>query len=297
VHTRSSKFPVPKPVLASYIQGYSQASADVAGGSSTSGPSLFARIDVHTNKLAMPTKENIEWMERVFSIASQLVEVQRAIERVDVELVAQRTRLGLPSTGEKGSERKKEEQMQGVESSAAGAAAPSAAGATANTRRRSSSVRTSNFDRRVSQLVLAKANFVGFIDRYGVHYEQTDEDVINAYIVYERWPAHNIWSDRLFSRRIAAISVWGGTPLLFIREIVSCLNNMCRRELQLVRLNALGYMLWYMARLENYLILITVFDQSMSCCGERTGHRYHGKTVVRTKGRCARNKGVPKEDT
>jgi hypothetical protein len=129
-------------VLASYIQGYSQATADVAGGSSTSGPSLFARIDVHTNKLAMPTKENTEWMERVFGIASQLVEVQRAIERVDVELVAQRTRLGLPSTGEKGGERKKEEQMQGVESSAA-AAAPSAAGATADTTRRSSSVRTS----------------------------------------------------------------------------------------------------------------------------------------------------------
>jgi len=146
VHTRSSKFPVPKPVLASYIQGYSQASADVVGGGSTSGPSLFARIDVHTNKLAMPTKENIEWMERVFGIASQLVEIQRAVERVDVELVAQRTRLGLPSTGEKGSERKKEEQMQGVESSAPAATAPSAAGVTADTRpRRSSSVRTSNF--------------------------------------------------------------------------------------------------------------------------------------------------------
>lgn len=80
-------------------------------------------------------------MERVFGIASQLVEVQRAIERVDVELVAQRTKLGLLSTGEKGSERKKEEQMQGVESSAPAAATTSTPGAATDARPlRSSSV-------------------------------------------------------------------------------------------------------------------------------------------------------------
>jgi len=167
VHTRSSKFPVPKPVLASYIQGYSQAATD-AGTGSTSGPSLFTRIDVHTNKLAMPTKENIEWMERVFGIASQLVEVQRGIERVDVELAAQRARLGLPSSGEKASEKKKDEQMQGVENSAA-----PTANATAETRLRASSVRP--FFNRGNVVVficfLAKANHVGVVVGYIIDYE------------------------------------------------------------------------------------------------------------------------------
>ncbi|KIM25902.1 hypothetical protein M408DRAFT_330900 [Serendipita vermifera MAFF 305830] len=138
VHTRSSKFPVPKPVLASYIQGYSQASADATGTNQTSGTSLFTRIDVHTNKLAMPTKENMEWMERVFAIAGQLVEVQRAIERVDVELSTQRTRLGLPNIKEKEKE-KKDEQMQGVETSAPAAASASAAESADNKPLRASS--------------------------------------------------------------------------------------------------------------------------------------------------------------
>ena len=126
----------------------------------------------------MPTKENIEWMERVFAIASQFVEVQRAIERVDAELATQRTRLGLPpGGGEKGGERKKEEQTQGTERSVPAAA--STASGTESRPLRSSSV-CASYPWPILSLssASAKANHVGFIRGYCIYHAQTDEDMI-----------------------------------------------------------------------------------------------------------------------
>jgi hypothetical protein len=65
----------------------------------------------------MPTKENLEWMERVFGAATQWVEVQKQLERVEAELSAQRKRLGIadPPPGED-SKGKTEDAMEGVTS-------------------------------------------------------------------------------------------------------------------------------------------------------------------------------------
>lgn len=93
VHARSSKFPIPKPILASHLQAYSQVTA--ADGSVTQPQTVFTKLDIHPTKLMMPTKENLELMDRVFGAATQWVEVQKQLERADVELAMQRKRLGL----------------------------------------------------------------------------------------------------------------------------------------------------------------------------------------------------------
>ena len=119
VHARSSKFPVPKPILASHLQSVSQTANPDAPSSSQSQqpPTIFVKLDVHASKLAMPTKENLEWMERVFGAATQWVEVQKQLERVEAELSAQRKRLGIadPPPGE-ASKGKTEDSMEGVTS-------------------------------------------------------------------------------------------------------------------------------------------------------------------------------------
>lgn len=46
----------------------------------------------------MPTKENMELMERVFAAATQWVEVQKQLERVDQEVNAHKARLGIALT-------------------------------------------------------------------------------------------------------------------------------------------------------------------------------------------------------
>ncbi|PVF99980.1 hypothetical protein CPB86DRAFT_702140 [Serendipita vermifera] len=141
VHARSSKFPVPKPILASHLQAFSNLipptpSGDGAtgtGGTETpSGQNIFARVGINSTKLAMPTKENIEWMERVFSAATQWVEVQKQLERVEAEVAAQKVRLGISTTSDSNASTAasasggggggataggvKEEKMEGVES-------------------------------------------------------------------------------------------------------------------------------------------------------------------------------------
>ncbi|KAG8819410.1 swr complex subunit [Serendipita sp. 399] len=102
VYARSSKFPVPKPILASHLQAYSAAVA-AGGGDSDSGggakdgggpETIFSKLDIHSTKLYMPTKENVEWIERVFGAATQLIEVQKQLERVEAELSRERARLG-----------------------------------------------------------------------------------------------------------------------------------------------------------------------------------------------------------
>jgi hypothetical protein len=81
----------------------------------------------------MPTKDNIEWMERVFSAATQWVEVQKQLERVEAEVAAQKARLGISTTANSTSAGGlasgggantstggvKEERMEGVESTGA----------------------------------------------------------------------------------------------------------------------------------------------------------------------------------
>lgn len=118
VHARSSKFPVPKPILASHLQPVSQTNPDGPSSSqSQQPPTILAKLDVHASKLAMPTKENLELMERVFGAATQWVEVQKQLERVEIELSTQRKRLGIadPPPGE-ASKGKTEDGMEGVTS-------------------------------------------------------------------------------------------------------------------------------------------------------------------------------------
>jgi hypothetical protein len=90
----------------------------------------------------MPTKENIEWMERVFSAATQWVEVQKQLERVEAEVAAQKARLGISTTSNSASVGAsvsggsanaatggvKEEKMEGVESTGAADTAEQKAG-------------------------------------------------------------------------------------------------------------------------------------------------------------------------
>lgn len=55
-------------------------------------------------------------MERVFGAATQWVEVQKQLERVEAELSAQRKRLGISETSSGGV--KAEDKMEGVTTSA-----------------------------------------------------------------------------------------------------------------------------------------------------------------------------------
>ncbi|CAG7848563.1 SubName: Full=Uncharacterized protein {ECO:0000313/EMBL:CCA66526.1} [Serendipita indica DSM 11827] len=91
VHARSSKFPVPKPILASHLQAAHMSPPD---GQSQPPATIFSKLDLYPTKLAMPTKENIELIERVFGAATQLIEVQKQLEKVEADLAKEKQRLG-----------------------------------------------------------------------------------------------------------------------------------------------------------------------------------------------------------
>ncbi|KAG9043237.1 swr complex subunit, partial [Serendipita sp. 407] len=94
VYARSSKFPVPKPILASHLQAYSAGAASGSSDDKETPETIFSQLDVHPTKLYMPTKENVEWIERVFGAATQLIEVQKQLERIEGEVAKERARLG-----------------------------------------------------------------------------------------------------------------------------------------------------------------------------------------------------------
>lgn len=149
VHARSSKFPIPKPILASHLQSVSSTPSNANGqGSSptsSSNANILAKVDIHPNKLVMPTKENIELMEKVFAAGTQWVELQKQLERVDAEVNAHKARLGIANTGSgagAGASASSTAAGTKVEGDASGSASTARSDTAETKARRSSSVST-----------------------------------------------------------------------------------------------------------------------------------------------------------
>lgn len=68
VFLRTSKIPLPKMTAAIRIT------------------ELLAQMGTSSQKLVMPTRENLEILERVFQAASDLVDMKRQVDRVEQEL-------------------------------------------------------------------------------------------------------------------------------------------------------------------------------------------------------------------
>ena len=78
VHIRSSKFPAMKQQTLARIQ------------------QILQELEINSSRLVMPTKENIELMEKLITVCQQLADARKSLEKVEDELRAQKIKMGLP---------------------------------------------------------------------------------------------------------------------------------------------------------------------------------------------------------
>jgi DNA methyltransferase 1-associated protein 1 len=78
VHIRSSKFPPMKQQTLVRIQ------------------QILQELEINSSRLVMPTKENIEHMEKLINVCQQLADARKTLEKVEDELRAQKVKMGLP---------------------------------------------------------------------------------------------------------------------------------------------------------------------------------------------------------
>ena len=78
VHIRSSKFPPMKQQTLARIQ------------------QILQELEINSSRLVMPTKENIEHMEKLITVCQQLADSRKTLEKLEDELRAQKIKMGLP---------------------------------------------------------------------------------------------------------------------------------------------------------------------------------------------------------
>jgi DNA methyltransferase 1-associated protein 1 len=69
---------------------------------------ILQELEINSSRLVMPTRENIEYMEKLITVCQQLADARKTLEKLEDELRAQKIKMGLPvdpapaaSTGER----------------------------------------------------------------------------------------------------------------------------------------------------------------------------------------------------
>lgn len=57
---------------------------------------ILQELEINSSRLVMPTKENIELMEKLITVCQQLADARKTLEKLEDELRAQKIKMGLP---------------------------------------------------------------------------------------------------------------------------------------------------------------------------------------------------------
>jgi DNA methyltransferase 1-associated protein 1 len=57
---------------------------------------ILQELEINSSRLVMPTKENIEHMEKLITVCQQLADARKTLEKLEDELRSQKIKMGLP---------------------------------------------------------------------------------------------------------------------------------------------------------------------------------------------------------